>query len=689
MISPAQEAFLESLSTLKFANRAKNIKNEAKINEDLDEKALLRRYERELKKLRQELQAKSKNVVDKRKLIEVEEQRRRAEQDKMTALMNMERLSRDLLTEKNQKKKLEERIKEMNSQLLVGGLHGAANTGAGASGDPSAQVESQKAFQQALQLEQDRIRAQYSEKLQELEKEREQMEEEKAQTSRYKQLLLKQRDIMIQLTARLNERDQSILLLQEELDAYDKHQRAMEDELDQKRHRLIQLQRMNVGSGGSGPMAGLGPDGSIIPTEPSSPTSSTTPTSGAQQQSHNLYGLFPIDEAPYFEEHSLSPLQSPGSGGGSGGGGRRSDASSPLDSPSRASGGGSASPPNGVGANGPIQLDALTEDRIANEVESRLASEWARREAAIQSQASQQVSELNDALRAKESETLRLREELDRLRRQPPSSTGASSPEIAQLTATLKTQDEYAASLVAQNATLQQNLATLQARLASTTAEHQSDEKQTRESLASLKKKYDVQLQERAALKVILEKKMKALIDSIASAAIGSKSAGPNGSPAKDSGSSLPSRTKREIEVLQRLVEASLTALKNSEVEGTNVTPATTATTSIQPTPSPLPSMPPTHANSSSAPPLSRSYGAPSPMTHIPSSSSSTIGAGASHSSGLSSMMRPLGSPSPPSSHHSTSSASQSQSASSNLNEIELLIQQRKAELMRMDERLR
>ena len=37
MISPAIQAFVESLSTLKFANRAKNIKNEARINEDLDQ----------------------------------------------------------------------------------------------------------------------------------------------------------------------------------------------------------------------------------------------------------------------------------------------------------------------------------------------------------------------------------------------------------------------------------------------------------------------------------------------------------------------------------------------------------------------------------------------------------------------------------------------------------------------------
>ena len=51
------------------------------------------------------------------------------------------------------------------------------------------------------------------------------MEEDKAQVDRYKQLLLKQRDIMIALTARLNERDDTIIQLQEELDAYDRSYR--------------------------------------------------------------------------------------------------------------------------------------------------------------------------------------------------------------------------------------------------------------------------------------------------------------------------------------------------------------------------------------------------------------------------------------------------------------------------------
>ena len=43
MCSPAGEAFMESLSTLKFANRAKNIKTKPRLNEDLDQRSLLRK----------------------------------------------------------------------------------------------------------------------------------------------------------------------------------------------------------------------------------------------------------------------------------------------------------------------------------------------------------------------------------------------------------------------------------------------------------------------------------------------------------------------------------------------------------------------------------------------------------------------------------------------------------------------
>ena len=71
LISPALEAFAESVSTLKFANRAKRIRNEAYVNEDLDQRTLLRKYERELRRLKSELKQRSKDLVDKRRLLEV------------------------------------------------------------------------------------------------------------------------------------------------------------------------------------------------------------------------------------------------------------------------------------------------------------------------------------------------------------------------------------------------------------------------------------------------------------------------------------------------------------------------------------------------------------------------------------------------------------------------------------------
>lgn len=73
MISPAYDSMSESLSTLKFATRAKKIKNEARINEDVDQRALLRKYEWELKKLREELEERSKTVVGKEAVLRLEQ----------------------------------------------------------------------------------------------------------------------------------------------------------------------------------------------------------------------------------------------------------------------------------------------------------------------------------------------------------------------------------------------------------------------------------------------------------------------------------------------------------------------------------------------------------------------------------------------------------------------------------------
>lgn len=265
MISPALEAMLESLSTLKFANRAKNIKNEARINEDLDQKSLLRKYERELKRLRAELEERSRNVVDKRRLLELDEQRRRAEADKMAAIRALEARSLEFMKEKEEKRRLEERITMLTNQMIRGdrgtaSVEGAEDTGGGTGeskrggGKKDGKSGTPGNLQHLVAEQQERLRREYEGRLADLEKERESIEEEKAQVDRYKQLLLKQRDIMIALTQRLNERDEQIMALQDELDAYDRHQKELEEKLDEKTAQLIHLQRVTIEHNATSPV---------------------------------------------------------------------------------------------------------------------------------------------------------------------------------------------------------------------------------------------------------------------------------------------------------------------------------------------------------------------------------------------------------------------------------------------------
>ena len=50
-LSPADNNYDETISTLRYANRAKNIKNKPKINEDPKD-AMLREYQEEIEKLK-------------------------------------------------------------------------------------------------------------------------------------------------------------------------------------------------------------------------------------------------------------------------------------------------------------------------------------------------------------------------------------------------------------------------------------------------------------------------------------------------------------------------------------------------------------------------------------------------------------------------------------------------------------
>lgn len=110
MISPSADAFGETQSTLKFATRAKKIKNEARINEDIDQRALLRKYETELRRLKTELERKNMSVNNTEQIMKLEKEKRRAEEDKNAAITALEMRSREFLEEKEQKRLLEQKI---------------------------------------------------------------------------------------------------------------------------------------------------------------------------------------------------------------------------------------------------------------------------------------------------------------------------------------------------------------------------------------------------------------------------------------------------------------------------------------------------------------------------------------------------------------------------------------------------
>ena len=100
---PADYNFEETISTLRYANRAKNIKNKAIVNEDPKD-AMLRQMQEELETLKKQLDATANNVelgqalshTDMseellRQRTELEKDAQMAEKDKMKALNQLKK----------------------------------------------------------------------------------------------------------------------------------------------------------------------------------------------------------------------------------------------------------------------------------------------------------------------------------------------------------------------------------------------------------------------------------------------------------------------------------------------------------------------------------------------------------------------------------------------------------------------
>ncbi|CAE7710446.1 KIF3B [Symbiodinium pilosum] len=203
MVSPAAEAFAESLSTLKFAQRAKGVMTTPQVNEDLDPRTLTRRYEAEIRRLRSELAERSQEA-------------KRSVASELPECLDPYSLPTESMT-------------PLRTDLA---------------GSRSSSIS--------------------------VARERAAVEEDKAQVGRYKQLLLKQRDIMIALTQRLHERDETIISLQAELDARDRSITELTQRADRQALRLAAAEKAlqasskaNMVSGGA---AASGPG--LFPRQP-------------------------------------------------------------------------------------------------------------------------------------------------------------------------------------------------------------------------------------------------------------------------------------------------------------------------------------------------------------------------------------------------------------------------------------
>lgn len=130
-ISPADDNYEETLSTLKYANRAKQIKNKPKINEDPKD-TLLREYQDEIQKLKDQLKGGgggkagpggivAMSSMDKNKFNELQGIHGQLKGDEAKIQQDLQREEAALQQEKKKREELEAMLKSLQGNMVVGG----------------------------------------------------------------------------------------------------------------------------------------------------------------------------------------------------------------------------------------------------------------------------------------------------------------------------------------------------------------------------------------------------------------------------------------------------------------------------------------------------------------------------------------------------------------------------------------
>jgi hypothetical protein len=145
-ISPASYNIEETMSTLRYANRAKNIKNKPRVNEDPKD-TMLREYQEEIQRLKQALEHKQKvgtlktKALSKEYIADLDQEtllrlQAQVKQEKETLLASkhvvaeersrlskeLEQRAQELEDERHAREQLSQKLYAMETKLLMGGL---------------------------------------------------------------------------------------------------------------------------------------------------------------------------------------------------------------------------------------------------------------------------------------------------------------------------------------------------------------------------------------------------------------------------------------------------------------------------------------------------------------------------------------------------------------------------------------
>lgn len=114
-ISPADYNYEETLSTLRYASRAKNIANKPKINEDPKD-AMLREYQNEINMLRKMLEKSSGGLTENDlQVVDIQEQ---IEKEKLKIEKEFEEKAHKLRKEHELQKKEKEDLIQSNDEIF-------------------------------------------------------------------------------------------------------------------------------------------------------------------------------------------------------------------------------------------------------------------------------------------------------------------------------------------------------------------------------------------------------------------------------------------------------------------------------------------------------------------------------------------------------------------------------------------